>query len=284
MITITDLRFDYHDHNRLFENFALKIKKTGVIGLLGKNGAGKSTLLNLIAGLLIPKKGHCLVLDYHAYKREPQFLMNLYYLPELLFVPALTITKYINYIAPFYPQFDYKLLKHCFNEFNLPQTQSLNNLSYGEKKKFLIAFGIATNTKILLLDEPTNGLDVPSKQQFQKLISTTSQNKLVIVSTHQTHDIENLIDSVMVLAQGENIFYQSLIKIARHLSFSCQQNKPEHIECIYSDRQFNGYATIKFNREETLNPINLETLFNAVINNQSVFKEIFKTASSTLES
>src|SRR6202007_130988 len=76
----------------------------------------------------------------------------------------------------------------------------MSSQSYGQQKKVMIAFGLATNTSILIMDEPTNGLDIPSKVQFRKLIaSMLNEERCVIISTHQVRDLDSLIDTVLIL-------------------------------------------------------------------------------------
>ena len=77
--------------------------------------------------------------------------------------------------------------------------------------KFIIAFALSSNCKLLLLDEPTNGLDIPSKAQFKKVLAgAISDEQTVIISTHQVRDIENLIDRVVVIDNGKEIFNQNI--------------------------------------------------------------------------
>ena len=100
----------------------------------------------------------------------------------------------------FYPKFDHKLFKTLCNEFEIPMENKLDEMSYGQKKKTLISFGIACNTRLILLDEPTNGLDIPSKSQFRKIIAkSTNPGNCILISTHQIKDIENLIDHVLII-------------------------------------------------------------------------------------
>jgi ABC-2 type transport system ATP-binding protein len=73
-------------------------------------------------------------------------------------------------------------------------------MSYGEQKKVMIAFGLATETNLLIMDEPTNGLDIPSKTQFRKLMaSLVNEERCIIISTHQVRDLDNLIDFLLIL-------------------------------------------------------------------------------------
>lgn len=279
MITIKNCSFGYKKDLKVFDQLSLEIKQGGVCGVLGKNGAGKTTLLNLITGLLFPDTGNCVVMGHDPRQRIPSVFEDIYFLSENLFVPPLTIEKYVTYYAPFYTKFDYQAFKNGLSEFALPEQKLLTTLSYGQKKKFLIAFGIATNSRLLILDEPTNGLDIPSKAQFRKLLaSTIAEDKLIIISTHQVHDIENLIDSVLILDEGKNIFYQSIEEIAKNLSFFYQQQEPNHKEYLHYEKQLGGYTIVDSNHNTEDTHIDLEVLFNAVLTNKNKIQQLFSGA------
>lgn len=213
MIELYNVTFGYSKQNNIFNKLNLNIEKSGICGLLGKNGSGKTTLLKIIAGLIFTNEGNTRVLEHKPKNRSPSFLKEIYFLPEDFYTPALTVEQYENFYAPFYSNFDHALFNNALTEFDLPLHKLLTQFSYGQKKKFLIAFGLATNCSILILDEPTNGLDIPSKTQFRKLLaSSITENKLFIISTHQVHDIEKLIDTVIILNEGRIIYNQPLIE------------------------------------------------------------------------
>ena len=276
MITLKQLSFHYENYKNLFENMELNIPNGGICGLLGKNGSGKTTLLKIISGLVFPTGGSCRVLEHNPSARQPGFLQDIYYLPEDLYVPALSVETYLNFYASFYPRFDQAMLQNYLKEFELPQDKLLSTFSHGQKKKFLIAFGLATHSRILLLDEPTNGLDIPSKTQFRKLLAATiTDEKLFIISTHQVHDVENLIDSIVVLDEGKIIFHEDLLRITQALAFTQQAIEPAASNCIYSEKQLGGYHTISENIKGLDTEINLETLFNAILTQKQKIQAIF---------
>jgi ABC-2 type transport system ATP-binding protein len=218
MIEIKKLDYYYQKNTPLFQDLNFDLKSGGICGLLGKNGAGKTTLLKLMAGLLFPKTGHIQVMQAAPKTRTPELLQNIFLLPDAFSLPAMPIKRYLACYTPFYPNFNLSVYEAAAAAFELPVVKKLTNLSYGQQKKFLLAFGFATGAKLFLFDEPTNGLDIPSKQQFRKLLAThVADDRSFIISTHQVKDIENLIDSVLILDQGKNIFNQSIDSTAPDL-------------------------------------------------------------------
>src|SRR3954471_9869569 len=149
MIEISQLTFGYGKH-KLFDNLTLSLKPGHIYGLLGMNGAGKSTLLKNIAGLVFPWSGTCTVNGVSAAKRLPSFLQELFFVPEEIYLPAITATKFADSTGHFYPKFDNKQFIQTLTDFDVPADRPLTKLSYGQQKKVLIAFGLATNTSLLI--------------------------------------------------------------------------------------------------------------------------------------
>jgi len=275
MVNIKNLSFGY-TRKKLFRNLDFHLAPGNIYGLLGKNGAGKTTLLKLISGLRYPQDGECLVLNYIPQKRAPGLLEEIYFIPEEFFMPSITMGTYEKIYAPFYPRFDRKALAEYMKEFDLDLKEKLTELSYGQKKKFLLAFGLATNCRLFLLDEPTNGLDIPSKSQFRKILaSALADDRIILVSTHQVRDMENLIDPIIILDDGQIIFNQYLHNVSRKLVIQMEPEQPGTVDVLYSAKVLGGYAVVKENRSGEESRIDLETLFNAVTTNRDKIHELF---------
>ena len=275
MIEIKDLTFGYKRRNTLFDHLSIQIPMGNIYGLLGKNGAGKTTLLKQITGLLYPTTGECLIFGKPAQERLPEVLSDMYLIPEEFQLPAIRMNEFARLHAPFYPKFDHDLLKNYLDEFQVNGNVKLTSLSYGQKKKFLIAFGLATRTRILLLDEPTNGLDIPSKSQFRKIIaSSMDEDRSILISTHQVRDLASLIDHIVIVENGKIIFHQSIFDISSKIAFM-QTKDMTNLDVLYAEDIFGGKAVIyRKNSEET--EIDLELLFNGIITDADKINNEFK--------
>lgn len=271
MIFAKNLFYSYNKKVPLFKDLNFNQNEGNIIGLLGKNGAGKSTLLKLIAGLLRSKKGDITVNGYAPYKRDPDFLSDIFLVSDEPFLPSLTIKSYLRVYAPLYKSFDIEKMHNILVEFKLQDHQNLSKMSHGQQKKFVIAFALSTNCKLLLLDEPTNGLDIPSKSVFRKvLVNSVEENQLVIISTHQVKDIETVIDRIVVIEDGNIVFENDIYNITKKLKFTKISSIPEGSEIIYSEKCLGGYNAIQpaTNNEET--EIDIELLFNAICNRTDI--------------
>jgi ABC-2 type transport system ATP-binding protein len=276
MIKIEKLTFSYNQKQSLFEQLNIDLPAGNIYGLLGKNGAGKSTLLYLITGLLFPKRGYIDVMGFQPKDRVPEFLREIYLVTEEFSLPSLKMERFVQLYSPFYPRFNHSLFDEYLNEFKLPRDKKLNALSYGQKKNFLLSFGLATDCRLLILDEPTNGLDIPSKSQFRKIIANAIHDeRSFIISTHQVRDMENLIDPIIILDEGKIVFFRSTEEISAKLIFTRQAQILNDQGVVYSESSLTGYSVVKENNSMTETNINLEMLFNAVIHKKEKIKEIF---------
>ncbi|MVN22207.1 ABC transporter ATP-binding protein [Mucilaginibacter arboris] len=273
MIKISNLTFGYSRKKILFQDLNLQMQEGHIYGLLGKNGAGKSTLLKNIAGLVFPQQGVCEVNGFDSSKRLPAFLQDLFFIPEEVYMPALTAAQFIKSTGHFYPAFDEKQFNQMLDEFDVPADTLLNKLSFGQQKKVIIAFGLSTNTSLLIMDEPTNGLDIPSKSQFRKIIaSALTENRCIIISTHQVRDLDNLIDTVLVVHQQKIILNKSLDEISEELKFSTVATVGSDV--LYAEESVRGMNTITQNTNGSYSKVDLELLFNAIINDKNTITEI----------
>lgn len=278
MIKIENLSFSYNQKLTLFDQLNLALPSGNIFGLLGKNGAGKTTLLKIIAGLLFPQQGKLDVVGFLPKDRYPQFLREVYLITEEFTLPSLKMERFVHLYSPFYPRFNRSLFENYINEFKLPREQKLSAMSYGQKKNFLLSFGLATDCKLLLLDEPTNGLDIPSKSQFRKILANAiHEERSFIISTHQVRDMENLIDPIIILDEGKIIFFQNCEQISNKLAITKQTELKDKSNLVYYESFLGGYTVVKENTNKEETKMNLEILFNAVISNKEKINEIFKS-------
>ena len=278
MVEIDLLNFDY-GQDSLFQNTSLKLLPGNIYGLLGLNGAGKSTLLRLIAGLLFPNSGAIDVLGSQPAKREPGFLAKLFVLPESVVVPNITDREYVSVLAPFYSRFDADQMDRFLSEFKVPRNRKLATLSHGQQKKFLLSFGLACNAELLMLDEPTNGLDIPSKGLFRRLVAESlTEDQIFVVSAHQVRDLESLIDSILILYEGQILFNQSVSEITNELRMSTSSMRPEaNGQLLYSEQTLGGYANVWKDTSMPDGQLDLELLFKAVIASPEQCSTLFPT-------
>ncbi len=275
MIDIRELSFGYNKKHQLFTDFSLQLQQNCIYGLLGKNGTGKTTLLYLMAGLLRPTAGtvscDCIAPDgsacsFRSCDRRPELLEQFFLVPEEFELPFSSLDDYVRTNAPFYPNFSREVLDACLKEFELSSDLTLLTLSMGQKKKALISFALATRTRYLLMDEPTNGLDIPSKSQFRKVIAQNmTDERTVIISTHQVHDVETLLDHILILDDSRLLLNASVSELTDRYAFSEIPAGIDTATAIYREPSPQGFSVMtKRTPDMPETQLNLELLFNAV--------------------
>ena len=265
MIEVNHISFKYAGSKHLvFDDFSLTLEENRIYGLLGKNGTGKSTLLYLISGLLRPSCGSVCCDGIATKKREPETLRNIFFVTEEFEMPAIRLSEYVKLYKPFYPNFSDEVLQECLADFELPSDVHLNELSMGQRKKAYIAFAMATNTKYLFMDEPTNGLDIPSKSQFRKVIARhMTEERTVVVSTHQVHDVEQMLDHILMLDQRSVLLNATMQEIQDQYTFEYRSPQQMDDSVLYAEPTLQGNAVICRRQEgDAETQVNLELLFN----------------------
>ena len=279
MIHFEKVDFSYSSRVKLLSDVNLQLEPGHIHGLLGKNGEGKSTLLKLIAGLLFPQKGKIDVMNFVPSKRNPEMLQDIYFLPEELPQSTLSIARFEQVYAPFYPNFNASVFDSCLNEFEIASKDwKMNRLSFGQKKKIFVAFGLATQTKILLMDEPTNGLDIPSKGQFRRMVaSTLDENRCIIISTHQVRDLDSLIDSLIIMDNHEIALNETIETITDRLLFRVQDADKAVLPVLYSEDTLRGVYQVCENTNHEDSKLDIELLFNTVCADKKRIQQIFNS-------
>ena len=265
MLQVKNLTYGYRKSaKKIFNDFSLALEPGRVYGLLGRNGAGKSTLIYLMTGLLTPESGDVEYEGVDVRERRPSTLSNMFIVPEEFELPAISLKKYVEINAPFYPNFSYDDLRSYLDVFEMnDENVNLKSLSMGQKKKVFMSFAFATNTRLLLMDEPTNGLDIPSKSQFRKIIARCmNDDRTIVLSTHQVRDVDSILDHVLIIDNSRTLLNASIGEIGSRLTFEVSNNVDG---ALYWQPTINGNIVVRPNDGTKETMVDIEILFNAVL-------------------
>ena len=273
MITTHSLSFGYSSSHQVLTNISLSLENGHIHGLLGCNGIGKTTLLKLICGIMRPQRGEVRVCGVDPFERNAEMMRELMIIPEEFDLPNISLEKYAAVTSPFYPRFDKGAMMGYCQEFHVNPADRLHSMSMGQRKKAYIAFALACNVKMLLLDEPTNGLDIPSKSTFRRLLAGyVTDDRMVVISTHQVADVEQLLDSIVILDEQGVALNATTSEICRKLKFG---RASEGDKVIYSERTIQGEMAVIYNEDDEETPLSIELLFNATTANRHAMAAIF---------
>ncbi len=266
MIEIGGLRFGY-GRKALYDGFDLRVDTPGLYGLFGRNGSGKSTLLKLLAGLLFPRGGRIRVSGHEPRLRHPDFLAGVTIVPEEFHLPNLSCERLVRHQAGFYPRFDRAVLDEALATFEVDAGAPFDSMSLGGRKKAVLSFALATRTPLLLLDEPTNGLDIVGRDRFRDLIRRPQQaDRIVVISTHQAHDLEQVIARVMFVEDGRLALSASMDALARRLRMGVvdQATLAGVDGVVYQEAIGAQVAFIATRENGVIEPVQLELLYRAL--------------------
>ena len=293
MITINDLGFTYGETGGLgsisldktkghilpadryvLKNISMNLEEGRIYGLLGENGVGKTTFLTLLSGLKKPQQGEIDIDGRKPYDREPSFLSDLYYLSDEVAPMNMKAIDYAMNYGKFWTGFDIDKFNEVMNVLEVDAQQKMNKMSFGQLKKTYIAFALACNTKYLFMDEPTNGLDIPSKAQFRKAVTKyTREDSVILISTHQVRDLENIIDPIIILDRQDVLLNASIAEISEKLYFDYSSEPMEN--ALYREMIPGGNIQVCLNQYGEDSKVNIEALFNTVHQHKELIKGIF---------
>lgn len=273
MITIRDLGFSY-DNNIVLKNISMKLEEGRIYGLLGENGVGKTTLLTLLCGLKKVKAGSIDTDGQDPYDRTPSLLSSQYYLSDEVAPMNMTAAEYAANYGKFWKNFDSGKFNEVMAIFENDVNRKMTKMSFGQLKMTYISFALACNTKYLFMDEPTNGLDIPSKAQFRKaLMKYTAEDAVILISTHQVRDLENIIDPIIILDRQYVLLNASVKEITEKLYFDYSGEKSEG--ALYSENIPGNNISVSLNTTGEESKMNIEALFNTVHIHKELIKSIF---------
>ncbi|MCL2226403.1 MAG: ABC transporter ATP-binding protein [Oscillospiraceae bacterium] len=183
-------------------NVNLSIEPGRIVGLLGPNGSGKSTLIKICTGLLTPSSGEALI---DGMSPSPETKAVVSYLPENTYLNNwMKVSHMLSFFQDFYADFNVAKAKEMLKNLSIDEKDSLKSLSKGTKEKVQLILVMAREAKLYLLDEPIGGVDPAARDYIlSTIIKNYNPDASVIISTHLIHDIEQVLDDVVFIKDGE---------------------------------------------------------------------------------
>lgn len=211
ILVCQDLVKTYKSINAL-NHINLEIGKGRIVGLLGPNGSGKTTLIKLANGLLTPTSG-ALLINGMAPGVETKKIVS--YLPDHNYLNSwMTVEQIIKFFMDFYADFQPARAYDMLAKLGIDPKFKLKTLSKGTKEKVSLILVMSRRAELYLLDEPIAGVDPATRDYIlQTIISNYDQNASIIISTHLIADIEQVLDDVIFLNNGEVVLVGTVDEI-----------------------------------------------------------------------
>lgn len=187
----------------------LKLESGHIIGFLGPNGSGKTTLIKLINGLLTPTEGELL---FCGEKIGVQSKKHISYLPDQTYLNMNQRVKdVIDFFKDFYEDFEEARAYDMLKKLQIRAEDRLKTLSKGTKEKVQLVLVMSRRAKLYVLDEPIAGVD-PAVRDYilNTIISNYEPDASVLIATHLIADIENVLDEVILIKNGQIMLHTSV--------------------------------------------------------------------------
>jgi len=200
-------------------NLSITLESGKIVGLLGPNGSGKTTLIKIINGLLTPDSG---TLTINGNAPGPESKADVAYLPDNIYLNSwMRVEQIIAYFQDFYADFRPQLALEMLKKLGISPKQRLKSLSKGNKEKVCLILTMSRNAKLYVLDEPIAGVDPAARDYvISTIINNYNPAATVLISTHLIADIEQVLDEVIFIRNGEIALQQSVEAIREEKGMS----------------------------------------------------------------
>lgn len=208
----------------------LTLEPGKIVGLLGPNGSGKTTLIKLVCGLLTPEAGEIAVCGLPV-GRESKALVS--YLPERTYLGDwMTVTDCLKRFRDFYADFDYDRARVMLADLKVDAAARLKTLSKGTREKVQLVLVMSRKAQLYLLDEPIGGVDPAARDYIlSTILNNYNEKGTILISTHLVSDVEQVLDEVLFLREGEILLHKSVDQIREETGKSVDGYFREVFKC-----------------------------------------------------
>lgn len=209
LVEIRELTKRYTPYSTAVSHVNLDITSGKIIGLLGPNGSGKTTLIKMLTGLLVPSEGSIRICGQAVGVETKK---RVAYLPDKSYLEnAGTVEELLAFFADFYDNFSVEKAGRMLQSLQIAPEAKLRTLSKGTREKIQLILVMSREADLYILDEPIAGVDPAARDYILKtIISNYSEEATVLLSTHLIADIENILDEVIFIKNGQIMMHSSV--------------------------------------------------------------------------
>jgi ABC-2 type transport system ATP-binding protein len=213
-IEIENLHKAFGRHEAL-RGLSLAVPEGSAYALIGANGAGKTTTIKTVMNIIRPTRGTTRILGVDSRRLRVAQLRRIGYVSENQDMPArLTVAQYLDYLRPFYPDWDRELERSVLKELRLPSARRIGELSHGMRMKMALACALPFRPQVLILDEPFSGLDPLVRDEFMERLLLQAGEMTILISSHELSEIEGVTTHVGFIDQGRLLFQESMTELS----------------------------------------------------------------------
>lgn len=193
------------------EHLSFIVPEGAIYGLIGPNGAGKTTAIRTLMNIYRPDGGKAHILGKDSRRLGPEDFVHIGYVSENQKLPGwMTLRQFLDYLRPFYPEWDDDLARGLVAQFELPRTRKLTLMSRGMRMKAALASSLAYRPRLLVLDEPFSGLDPAIRDEVIEGLLERASESTILISSHDLAEIESFASHVGYLSHGRLGFSEEM--------------------------------------------------------------------------
>jgi ABC-2 type transport system ATP-binding protein len=235
--------------NRAVDDVSFSVDKGEIFGLLGPNGAGKTTCIRILLDIFKPDQGEVSILggpmteakkDHIGYLPEERGLYQDIQLERCLIylstLKGLSTSDARQRVSKYLERFDLADHRH----------KKLKELSKGMQQKAQLIVTLIHEPEVIIIDEPFSSLDPVNTQMVKDLLrEERDHGKIILMCTHQMHQVEELCDRLVLIDHGQTILYGTLDEIrhrfaSRDLLVRAPEGIPDTVKGVQKVEPFNG--------------------------------------------
>ncbi len=220
----------YYGKKLALNQVNLNLETGKIIGLLGPNGSGKTTFIKLCAGLLTPTSGEVII---NGNTIGPETKASVAFLPERTYLSKWTKVKHIlDFFEEMYQNFQKDIAYKMLEDLGISPEDKLRTMSKGTREKVQLILVMSRKADLYLLDEPMGGVDPAARDYILNTILTNYNTEgSILISTHLISDVENILDDVIMIKEGNIVCHDSVDNIRMNYDKSLDQVFREVFRC-----------------------------------------------------
>ncbi len=215
VINAKGLTKSYGSH-RALNGVSFKVGSGRIVGLIGPNGAGKTTALKAVLGLT-SFDGDLQVLGWDPRGQRDDLMADVCFIADVAVLPKwMRVSQAVDFVAQVHPRFDRARAEAFLKKTDIRLRSRIRELSKGMVTQLHLALILAINARLLVLDEPTLGLDLLYRRAFYDTLLNDyfTEERTILLTTHQVEEIENLLTDVLFISHGNLVLDSSVDELA----------------------------------------------------------------------
>jgi ABC-2 type transport system ATP-binding protein len=198
----------------VLDHLNMIVPEHSVYGLVGPNGAGKTTTIKILMNARQPTEGTAEVFGRDSRRLSAHDFMQIGYVSENQQMPEwMTVEYFMNYLKPFYPDWDVARAQELLRLFELPPDRKIRNLSHGMRMKVALASSLAYRPRLLVLDEPFTGLDALVRDELIEGVLECADGATILISSHDLSEVESFASHIGYLDRGRLQFSEEMTSL-----------------------------------------------------------------------